>query len=127
MIPVPYGKAYLMPVARVMQLYRAHIGTHAISVRADGDLDVVGSRSGPTLYLHVVNTNRERSATAKVMVSEGQVRGSRAFTIADDPTVEVSDLNTESVMQVTERDLPMHKPWEFPAASVTAVEVKLAA
>jgi alpha-L-arabinofuranosidase len=127
MIPVPHGKAYLMPVARVMQLYRAHIGTHAVSVSGEGGLDVVGSRSGETLYLHVVNTNRDRIATAKIMLSEGAVRGSRAFTIADDPMVEVSELNSDSVMQVSERELPLHKPWEFPAASVTAVEVKLAA
>ena len=32
MIPVPQGgKAYLMPVARVMQLYRHHIGSHAVA------------------------------------------------------------------------------------------------
>ena len=45
----------------------------------------------------------------------------------DDPMVEVSELNSESVMQVAERELPLNREWEFPAASVTAVEVKLAA
>ena len=29
MIPVPHGNAYLMPVARVMKLYRHHIGKQA--------------------------------------------------------------------------------------------------
>jgi alpha-L-arabinofuranosidase len=127
MIPVPHGKAYLMPVARVMQLYREHIGTHAVSTTAGAGLDVVGSRVGQLLHLHVVNTNRERSVNAQAKIDGAQVTSCRAFTIADDPTVEVSELNADSVMQIVERELSPMKPWEFPAASVTAVEVKLAA
>ncbi len=127
MIPVPHGKAYLMPVARVMQLYRAHIGTHAISVTADAKLDVVGSRVGQMLHLHVVNTDRERSVAAQARIEGMQIDSCRAFTIADDPMVEVSELNSDSVMQTVERELSPQKPWEFPAASVSAVEVKLAA
>jgi alpha-L-arabinofuranosidase len=127
MIPVPQGKAYLMPVARVMQLYRAHIGTHAISAGGDRGLDVVASRSDQTLYLHVVNTNPHRSISAQLKLADGEAQNSRAFTIADDPMVEVSELNSDSIMQVAERELPANRAWEFPAASVTAVEVKLAA
>lgn len=127
MIPVPQGKSYLMPVARVMQLYRAHIGTHAVSSSGERGLDVVASRAGETLYVHVVNTNPRRSVAAQLRLSEGQAQSSRAFTIADEPMVEVSELNSTSVMQVAERELPVNQPWEFPAASVTAVEVKLAA
>jgi alpha-N-arabinofuranosidase len=126
-IPVPQGKAYLMPVARVMQLYHAHIGTHAVTASGESGLDVVGSRAGETIYLHVVNTNPHRSVTGKLKLSEGEAHSSRAFTIADDPMVEVSELNSDSVMQVAERELPARGAWEFPAASVTAVEVKLAA
>ncbi|MFO0788474.1 MAG: hypothetical protein U0805_03390 [Pirellulales bacterium] len=127
MIPVPRGKAYLMPVARVMQLYRAHIGSHAIAVSAEGGLDVVASRSTEMVHLHVVNTSRQRSVAAELKLAAGKVVGSRAFTIADEPMVEVSQLNADSVMQIVERELPPHGPWEFPAASVTAVDVKLAA
>ena len=127
MIPVPHGRAYLMPVARVMQLYRAHIGKHAISVTADAKLDVVGSRTGQTLHLHVVNTDRERSVQAQTRIEGAQVESCRAFTIADDPMVEVSELNSDSVVQTVERELSPQIPWEFPAASVSAVEVKLAA
>src|SRR2546429_5715338 len=43
----------------VMQLYRHHIGSHAIKVRALPDgLDVVASRRGDSVYLHVANTSR---------------------------------------------------------------------
>ena len=63
-IPTPKGnnRAYLQPVARVMQLYRHHIGSHAIRVGNQPDgLDVVASRRGDTVYLHVANTQRTRS------------------------------------------------------------------
>jgi hypothetical protein len=56
-----------------------------------------------------------------------QIESCRAFTITDDPMVEVSELNSDSVMQIVERELSPQKAWEFPAASVTAVDVRLAA
>ena len=62
MIPVPGGQSYLMPVARVMQLFRHHIGSHAVGLDQVPDaLDVVASRRGQKLFLHVVNTHRTRS------------------------------------------------------------------
>jgi alpha-L-arabinofuranosidase len=127
MIPVPRGEAYLMPVARVMRLYRHHIGTHAVTVQSAPDgLDVVASRTDDKLFLHVVNTRRDGAATASLQAS-GDVKSARAFQIADDPMVEVSDLNSRDVMQIAERELASSGEWEFPAASVTAVEVQLAA
>ena len=63
MIPVPKGsgRAYLQPVARVMQLYRHHSGTHAIKVSGTPEgLDVVASRRGNTVFLHVANTQRHQ-------------------------------------------------------------------
>ncbi|MBX3426585.1 MAG: hypothetical protein KF688_12970 [Pirellulales bacterium] len=127
MIPVPHGKSYLMPVARVMELYRKHIGEQAVAANAGGELDVVASRTGDRLFLHVVNTNQSRSVAARLVVNGASATGARAFTIADDPMVEIDDLNSDSVMQTVERPLPLAGPWEFPAASVTAVEVQLAA
>jgi alpha-L-arabinofuranosidase len=127
MIPVPRGDAYLMPVARVMQLYRHHIGKHAVDVESTPEgLDVVASRTDDTLFLHVVNTHRDRSAAANLKLPGG-VERARAFQIVDDPMIEVSDLNSRDVMQIAERDLASSGDWEFPAASVTAVEVQLAA
>src|SRR5690606_33593904 len=103
MIPVPHGRAYLMPVARVMRLYRHHIGTHSATVsRCPPDLDVVASVRASTLYLHVVNTNRSRDVTARLQLNEGQIGSVTAFQIVDDPTVEVSELNSSKVMQIRE-------------------------
>ena len=51
-IPVPkgQGRAYLQPVARVMKLYRHHIGSDAISVKRTSDgLDIAASRTADTV------------------------------------------------------------------------------
>jgi len=128
MIPVPHGKAYLMPVARVMKLYRHHIGSHAVEVAACPEgLDVVASRADNKLFLHVVNTDRTRSATAELRLPGASIDTAIAHQIADDPMVEVSELNSSEVMQSKQVALPSDGKWSFPAASVTAVEIELAA
>jgi alpha-L-arabinofuranosidase len=125
MIPVPGGQAYLMPVARVMRLFRQHIGSHALGVAQTPEgLDVVASRRGQRLFLHVVNTQRTRSVRAQLAVADGRITGGRVFQIADDPTVEISSLNSTEVMKTTEKPLSQDGVWDFPAASVSAVEVE---
>jgi alpha-N-arabinofuranosidase len=128
-IPVPrnQGRAYLQPVARVMQLYRHHIGSQAVAVnRTPEGLDVVASRSDNTLYLHVVNTQRTRAVKAGFQIEGRQIQSGRVFEIADDPMVEVSYLNSAEVMRVVEKAIGDVAAWEFPAASVSVVELKLA-
>jgi hypothetical protein len=126
MIPVPHGQSYLMPVARVMKLYRHHIGRDAVFVKQMPDgLDVVASRTDDKLYLHVVNTRRDRSVAAELRIPGAEVERATAYEIADEPMVEVSNLNSGEVMQINERQLPASEPWQFPAASVSAVEVQL--
>jgi alpha-L-arabinofuranosidase len=128
MIPVPHGKAYLMPVARVMKLYRHHIGMHAVDVTACPDtLDVVASRTDKKLFLHVVNTDRTRGAPAVLRLAEATIASAKAYQIVDDPMVEVSELNSSDVMQTKQMALPSDGNWSFPAASVTAIEIDLLA
>ncbi len=127
-IPTPKGshRAYLQPVARVMQLYRHHVGSHAVEVssRPDG-LDVVASRHGDTVYLHVTNTRRTRSVGATIEIRGHAIRSGRVFEIAEDPAVEVSYLNAADVMKAVEKPLAGSSKWEFPAASVSAVEIEI--
>lgn len=128
MIPVPHGRAYLMPVARVMKLYRHHAGKHALDVTAcPADLDVCASRTAEKLFLHVVNTHRTRDISATLSLSGPGIAQATAYEIAEDPMVEISELNSSEVMQIRERELTRDGRWRFPAASVTAVEVSLKA
>ena len=129
-IPTPKSsnRAYLQPVARVMQLYRRHIGSHTMQVVAvPDDLDVVASRRGDTAYLHVANTRRTRSVSATVRIAGHVIRSGRVFEITADPAVELSYLNSGAVMQTVEKPIGANGMWEFPAASVSAVELDLVA
>jgi alpha-N-arabinofuranosidase len=128
MIPVPKGnnRAYLQPVARVMSLYRHHVGTHAISVtEAPAVLDVVASVRGGTVFLHVANTDRAHAVQADLRVEGRTITSGRVFEITEEPTTEISYLNSADVMRVRERVLQPGLRWEFPAASVSAVELSL--
>jgi hypothetical protein len=111
-----------------MKLYRHHIGKHAIDVGETPDgLDVVASRDERKVYLHVVNTKRERSVSARLHLADASASKATCYEIAEDPMAEVSELNSAKFMQTKTRDLPLDGSWEFPAASVSAVEVELAA
>ncbi|MBC8002517.1 MAG: alpha-L-arabinofuranosidase [Opitutaceae bacterium] len=129
MIPVPKGngRAYLQPVARVMQLYRHHMGSHAVAVtRTTDGLDVVASRRGQTVFLHVANTQRSRSVKSSLQVAGATIQSGRVFEITADPITELSSLNSANVMKTVEKPLTVDGVWEFPAASVSAVELTLA-
>ena len=130
MIPTPKGsnRAYLQPVARVMQLYRHHIGSHALKVGGIPDgLDVVASRRGSTVFLHVANARRATPVTATLRVAGHTIRGGRVFEIGADPMIELSYLNSADVMKTVEKPLTADGTWEFPAASVSAVELEIGA
>jgi alpha-L-arabinofuranosidase len=50
------------------------------------------------VYLHVVNTDRTRSAAAELHLSNGAIGTATAYQIVDDPMVEISELNSSKVM-----------------------------
>jgi alpha-L-arabinofuranosidase len=127
-VPTPQGnnRAYLQPVARVMQLYRHHIGSHAIKVAGAPDgLDIVASRRGDTVFLHVANTQRTKPVTASIHIAGRAPSKGSVFEIAADPGVEVSYLNAAEVMQTVTKPFAANGVWEFPAASVSALELAI--
>ena len=123
MIPVPRGKSYMMPVALVMSLYRHHTGDNAVDVStAPKDLDVTASRRGDRVYLHVVNTSRDRSTSAKLTVDGMTIISGRVFELAAEPEFEVIETQPSEILPV-EKGLPQNRRWTFPPASVSAVEL----
>ena len=124
-IPVPSGKSFMMPVAMAMSLYRKHAGNKAIAVTGAPDgLDAVASRTGDKVYLHVVNTQRTRSAKARFKVDGMKIVSGRAFWFALDPEFEIFEYRREHTFP-QEKDLHPGEAWVFPAASVTAVELNI--
>ncbi|MDT8301822.1 MAG: alpha-L-arabinofuranosidase C-terminal domain-containing protein [Sedimentisphaerales bacterium] len=125
MIPVPSGKSFMMPVAIVMSLYRHHTGNKAVDVsKAPDGLDVTASRTGDRIFLHVVNTNRERSSTAKFAINGMKIRAGRIFELAANPEFEVIQTQSDLIVPV-KKDLPGSGLWTFPPASVSAVELDI--
>jgi alpha-N-arabinofuranosidase len=123
MIPVPGGRSYMMPVALVMALYRHHTGEQAADVtKAPDGLDVTASRTGERIFLHVVNTNRDRSVAARLSVEGRIVRSGKVFQLAADPEFEVIETQADALIPV-QKELPGDGLWTFPPASVSAVEL----
>jgi alpha-L-arabinofuranosidase len=103
---------------------------HAIKVVGipaglDG-LDVAASRRDNVVFLHVANTQPTRAVTAALQVAGSRIRAGRVFEIAEDPTVELSYLNSGDVMKAVEKPMSASAVWEFPAASVSAIELEIA-
>jgi alpha-L-arabinofuranosidase len=123
MIPVPGGRSYLMPVGLVMALYRKHSGEKACTVaKAPDGLDVTASRTGDRVFLHVVNTQRTRAVAARIGIAGHAVQEGKVFALAADPEAEVMETDPD-VVRLSEGALPADGAWEFPAASVSAVEL----
>jgi len=123
-IPTPIRKLkpYLQPVGWVMMLYRRHVGKEAISVDYPSDLDVVASRTGNRIYLHVVNTQMERGIKVNLEVDGMKIIRGKAYEIAEDPEFEITEL-TPDAFKPFEKELTGSE-WYFPAASVTAIELE---
>jgi alpha-L-arabinofuranosidase len=123
MIPTPGGKSYIMPVGKVAALYHKHTGNQSVHVAGGiGDLDVVGSRTDDRFFLHVVNTNRTRAQTCPLAIEGYALESGKAFEIATDPMAEITSFEDDP-MKVREKAVAMDQPYQFPAASVTALEL----
>ena len=125
MLPTPPGKlkAYMMPVARVMALRRKHIRKKSIGITAcPKDLDVTASRTGDRIYLHVVNTNRLHSVPVQLRIEGRRIVSGVVCQIVADPELEI-DEHSADIISPSTHILPEDRKWEFPAASVSAVEL----
>ena len=123
MIPVPGGQSFMMPVARVMSLYRHHSGDEAVDVTQTPDgLDIAASRQADKLFLHVVNTNRRQSVATQIAIAGMQIASGRVFELTGDPEHEIIRAEPNGVT-LSEKALPQDGRWSFPAASVSAVEL----
>jgi alpha-N-arabinofuranosidase len=124
MIPVPGGEAYLMPVARVMSLYRHHTGENALTVLSSpSDLDVTASCTGDRLFLHIVNTNRTQDIHTIIRLKDMVLVEGTIYEITAEPEFEVMR-GTASDLAPSEKTAPADGNIIIPAASVSAVEYR---
>ena len=124
MLPTPRGKAYVMPVGKVAALYRKHTGTNFTKCEgAPADLDITTSRAGDTFFVHVVNTHRTRAQSCGLAIDGLSIRSGKAFEIAADPQSEILSAQDDPML-VKAREITAG-PVVFPAASVTALELRV--
>ncbi|MEL7589023.1 MAG: hypothetical protein AAGU19_20095 [Prolixibacteraceae bacterium] len=125
MIPVPEGRSFLMPVAKIMSLYRKHTGKDYIETTSiPHELDITASRSGDTVYLHVVNTNRAKSIKTSVSINNKVIKSGKIFELSAEPEFEIMSASNDPLIS-KERLLLKDQPIEFPAASVSAIELNI--
>jgi alpha-L-arabinofuranosidase len=123
MIPVPSGKAFMMPVAKIMALYRKHSGKESLGVTGTHEnLDITASRTGNTIFMHVVNTSRVKSAETTIRISNLAIKSGRAFELSADPEFEILSAANDPLLP-KEKILNINEPVIFPPASVTALEL----
>ena len=124
MIPTPRGKAFMMPVARIMSFYRKHLGAQALSVTQTPDgLDVTASRSGNRVCLHVINTNQTRSVTCQLAVEGQTISSGKILEMSADPMHEVMAAEPD-LLEPREKPIT-GKNWSFPPASLSMVTLTL--
>jgi len=123
MIPVPSGRPFLMPVAKVMALYRKYSGKEFLRTSSTSDLlDITGSRTGDTFYLHIVNTSRTKSVPVKFHINGKTILSAKAYEISEDPTYEIIRAENDLLSPKT-KVVEVDKMYSVPPASVTAVEL----
>lgn len=120
-------RTFLMPVARVMRQYRRFLGEKAVAVTHVPDaIDAVASRTGNTIYVNLVNTKRNQAITLDLVIEGVQISSARGTLIVDDPTAEVSSLNSQAVMQSREVQLDSGNAINLPAAGVLSLAIEVA-
>jgi len=125
MIPVPTGKAFMMPVAKIMALYRKHTGKEYLDVSGRTDnIDITASRTGNTVFLHVVNTSRVRTENVTLAVDKMKIRSAKGFELCTDPEFEIISADNDPLIP-KEKIIDTNAPVPFPPASVTAIELTL--
>ncbi|HEV8084346.1 MAG TPA: alpha-L-arabinofuranosidase C-terminal domain-containing protein [Chitinophagaceae bacterium] len=123
MIPVPEGEAFLMPTAKIMQLYKQHTGNHFIKVNAaPAQLDVTAGKTGNTIFLHVVNTDRTNAVSTNFNITGLSFTTGKAFEISADPSYEIMSAAND-ILKPKQKDIIPGTPFIFSPASVTAIEL----
>lgn len=125
MIPVPMGEAFLMPVAKIMQLYRRHTGKSFLAVNGmPDDLDVTASRTDNVVFLHVVNTNRTKAVQTFFKIDNLNITAGKAFELSTDPSFEIMSASDDPLLP-KEKTVSLGAPFVFSPASVTAIELTI--
>ena len=126
MLPTPMwtaDPAYFLPAGTIMGLYSHHIGQQALAVQAPDGVDAAASRTGNTVFLHLVNLDRTTAKRIDFNVFGTDKTPSRILQICADPTDTVYDTCPDIFEP---KDVaPSGTSYTLPAASVAVVEFQI--
>lgn len=91
---------------------------------APAGLDVVASRRGRHLFLHVVNTILTDPVRARFCVTGALIASGQVFESAQEPFDDIEDACSR-LSAPASRALPASAIWEFPADAVSVVELRI--
>jgi len=130
-MPVPHwgDDSYLLPVATIMKLFNKHNGEQGVTLNSvPSDLDVAASRSGDTVYLHVLNMNYNESVEASLGVNGRRITGGTVYEITPERPREYVNRECPNIFEPEEKSLDPAgdvPTWRFPKTSVSVVELEL--
>ena len=130
-MPVPHwgDDSYLLPVATIMKLFNKHNGEQGVTLNSvPSDLDVAASRSGDTVYLHVLNMNYNESVEASLGVNGRRITGGTVYEITPERAREYVNRECPNIFEPEEKSLDPAgdvPTWRFPKTSVSVVELEL--
>jgi len=130
MIGGPSQTPFLMPAGIVAGLYRKHIGDYAVDVAQSSPiLDVAASRTGDTIYLHVINDQLKQDQSAELSVCGLPITEFTAWQIAPDSLATYVDYDRPEALRPTKIQADCLGngvvSMTFPAASVTVCELRV--
>ncbi|MBO1075538.1 hypothetical protein [Roseomonas marmotae] len=125
-LQVPRGVSYLTPAGSVMRLFGRHNGDQAVAASGGpADLDMVASRTGNRIFLHVANLSFDTAAEAAFTVDGGIISGGRVLEIAPENPRQAVTQDQPDVFTPRERPLGPGRTirWRFPPTAVSVVEL----
>ncbi|GLQ56881.1 alpha-L-arabinofuranosidase C-terminal domain-containing protein [Devosia nitrariae] len=125
MLGSPAETPYLLPVGHIMRFFRKHSGERAIAVgKMHSTLEMAASRSGDTVYLHVVNTDLDNEVRFDLSVKDRKVVSGRQLTI--NPGLDAAiDSTALDVFTPSDTKLADVEHIVIPKAAVSVLELAL--
>ncbi len=125
MLPTPYnsGNAYLMPVGKIMKLFRHHIGEFALKVNdIPHDVDCYASITNDEnkIFIHLVNTNIYEKVIIPINI---KYKNAIVYEISDEPEKEITELSPDIFEPIVKTIID--NCYTMPPASVSVIEIVL--
>ena len=124
MMPEPRGNSFLLPVGHLMKWFNREKGSHGLSLgQSPGDLDISASRTGNTIYLHVLNKRFDQSVVSDIVIPGVKITGGTVFEMAPQDRMIHIDQTVPDLFHPVEKQITSGDRWTFPAASVSIVRL----